>query len=399
MVRFSFCVYQIGNVTDNVTVKKTNKFFVYFNLLPHSCPYISIIQTRMNLSLVYLFIVLFRVAGMPGAGTTPAHAPTAAQEKTDTVAERMLIYQRENGGWPQPGGDPINYQKELSREQKKKIARDKRKTDTTIDDQATVREITHLAAAYSQTKNKRYLAALERGVDYLLKAQYPSGGWGQFFPDTSGYRKHITFNDNAMVSVLEVLQEVAGRQRGFADLRPGLAEAAQQAVFQAVKCILKCQYVQNGTLTVWCAQHDRSTFLPAKARAFELPSLSGSESVGIIRFLMSIEKPDLEIRKAVHAAVAWFEMVKICDMDTRLLRDDTGKVTDRVIFPAPGKVIWARFYDLQTNRPFFTGRDSQPRPELKDIELERRLGYSYYGDYAGKLLTKEYPKWKEKWNI
>lgn len=370
----------------------------------------------MNISLIYLFIVLFRAAGVPVAGdlaigcTGPgangaavvepaAQERTPAQEKTDAVAERMLIYQRENGGWPQPGGDPIDYRKELTKEQKKKIQNDQRKTDTTIDDQATVREITHLAEAYTQTQNKRYLAAVERGVDYLLKAQYPSGGWGQFFPDTSGYRKHITFNDNAMVSVLEVMQAVAGREGGFAALRPDQAQAAQKAVDQAVKCILKCQYVQHGTLTVWCAQHDRNTFQPARARAFELPSLSGAESVGIVRFLMSIENPDQEIKKSVHAAVAWFEKVKISDRDTRLVRDDTGKAVDRIIFPAPGKVIWARFYDLQTNLPFFTGRDSQPKPELKDIELERRIGYSFYGDYAGKLLTKEYPKWKQKWDI
>lgn len=346
----------------------------------------------MNLPLIYLFIVLFRAAGTPAAGIP-------MQEKTDDVAERMLVYQRENGGWPQPGGDPIDYGKELSPQQKNKIQKDKKKTDTTIDDQATVREIIYLAGAYAKTENKSYLSAVESGVDYLLKAQYPSGGWGQFFPDTTGYRKHITFNDNAMVSVLEVMREVAGRQGGFAALRADQVQAAQHAIDRAVPCILRCQYVQNGTLTVWCAQHDRDTFLPAKARSFELPSLSGSESVGIVRFLMHIENPAPEIKKAVNAAVAWFEKVKIQDMDTRLVRDENGKAVDRIVFPSPGKVIWARFYDLETNRPFFTGRDSQPKTDLKEIETERRVGYSFYGDYASKLLTKEYPEWKQKWDI
>lgn len=344
----------------------------------------------MNIHLIYVFIVLFRATG---------YNDVPAQEKTDAVAERMLVYQRENGGWPQPGGDPINYGKELTKEQKDKIQNDRKKSDTTIDDQATTREINYLAEAYTRTGNTKYLAAVERGVDYLLKAQYPSGGWGQFFPDTTGYRKHITFNDNAMVCVLEVMREVAGRQDGFATLQPRQAQAAQKAIDRGVQCILKCQYIQNGTLTVWCAQHDRDTFLPAKARAFELPSLSGSESVGIVRFLMGIENPGPEIRKAVNAAVAWFEKAKIRDMDTRLVRDENGKAIDRVIFPSPGKVIWARFYDLETNRPFFTGRDSQPKADLKDIEQERRVGYSYYGNYAEKLLTREYPKWKQKWDI
>ncbi len=348
----------------------------------------------MNIPLIYAFIVLFRAA----AGA-PAGGSGSLQEETDAVAERMLIYQRDNGGWPQPGGDPINYQKELSEEQKTKIQKDKKRTDTTIDDQATTREISYLAKACIRTRNRRYLAAAENGVGYLLRAQHSSGGWGQFFPDTTGYRKHITFNDNAMIDVLDVMQAVATGKDGFSALRPELAQAAQNAIDRAVKCILKCQYVQNGTLTAWCAQHDRDTYLPAKARSFELPSLSGSESVGIVRFLMGIENPGPEIKNAINAAVAWFEKVKIQDMDTRLVRNDEGKAVDRIIFPSPGKVIWARFYDLKTNRPFFTGRDSRPKSDLKDVETERRVGYSFYGDYAGKLLTKEYPKWKQKWDI
>lgn len=352
----------------------------------------------MNIPLLYIFIVLFRAAS--GDTLPPGKQGQAAPyEQTDPVAERMLLYQRENGGWPQPGGDPIAYQKELTPTQQTTIRKDRKKRDTTIDDDATTREIRYLAHAFAQTANPKYREAAERGVDYLLKAQYPSGGWGQFFPDTSGYRKHITFNDNAMVNVLDVMRKVANGEEGFSALRPDQALAAQKALHQAVKCILKCQYVQNGTLTVWCAQHDRDTFMPAKARAFELPSLSGSESVGIVRFLMTVEHPGPELKKAVNAAVAWFEQVKIEDKDTRLVYNEEGKAIDRILFSSPGKTIWARFYDLKTNQPFFTGRDSQPKTDLKDIEVERRVGYSFYGNYAGTLLKKEYPKWKQKWDI
>lgn len=31
---------------------------------------------------------------------------------------------------------------------------------------------------------------------------------------------------------------------------------------------------------------------------------------------------------------------------------------DRVMVPTPGAVLWARFYELDTARPIYVGRDS-----------------------------------------
>ena len=62
----------------------------------------------------------------------------------------------------------------------------------------------------------------------------------------------------------------------------------------AIEFILRSQVRIKGRLTAWCAQHDRKTLNPAEARSYELPSLSGHESVGIVRFLMGIETPTRE---------------------------------------------------------------------------------------------------------
>jgi PelA/Pel-15E family pectate lyase len=56
--------------------------------------------------------------------------------------------------------------------------------------------------------------------------------------------------------------------------------------------------------------------------------------------------------------------------------------------------IWARFYEIGTNRPIYSGRDSVIKYSLAEIEIERRAGYSWLGDYASKLLKDEYPRWK-----
>ena len=75
---------------------------------------------------------------------------------------------------------------------------------------------------------------------------------------------------------------------------------------KGVECILKTQVVLNGKPTVWCAQHDEHTLAPAKARAYELPSLSGQESDEIVILLMSLPNPSQEVINCIENAVEWF---------------------------------------------------------------------------------------------
>lgn len=329
--------------------------------------------------------------------STTATVPVVVVTK-DSVGERMLLYQRNNGGWPQPGGDAIDYSKALTEAQKTTLKSEKSKLDATIDDKATTNEIKTLVTIYKSTHNADYLKAAENGIRYLLTAQNIAGGWGQFYPDTSGYRKHITYNDNAMIDVMWVLKYTAEGTNNFEVVDKTLIPLAQSAITKGIACILKTQIVQNGTLTAWCAQHDRVTLLPTKARAFELPSISGNESVGIVQFLMGIDNPSADIKKAINAAAAWFEKVKIVGfkvIDVVDASQPSGK--DRIVVADPNATIWARFYNLDTNIPFFTGRDSVPRANLADIENERRIGYAYYGTWPTQLLGTDYPNWVKKW--
>ena len=317
----------------------------------------------------------------------------------DSVAERMLLYQRDNGGWPQPGGDAINYNLTVSSTLKAKLLSEKKVYDTTIDDKATTNEITTLVSAYKKTQNPAYIQAAERGIKYLLEAQNKAGGWGQFFPDTSGYHKHITYNDNAMIDVMNVLRNTAEAKNNFEVVDASLKAPAQAAVQKGIACILNTQYKQNGKLTVWCAQHDRETLLPAKARKFELASLSGNETVGIIHFLMGIDNPSPEVKRAINAAVSWLDAVKLVGIKIEEVKDPSlPKGKDRLVKADPNSTLWARFYNYETNVPFFTGRDSVPRAALADIENERRVGYAYYGIWPAKLLAVDYPNWVKKWD-
>lgn len=317
-------------------------------------------------------------------------------QQTDTVAENMLVYQRDNGGWSKVERGNVNYEAILTKTEKETLLKEKTKLDATIDNKITTREITYLISAYKNTQNSAYLKAAEKGVNYLLNAQYANGGWGQYFPDTSGYRKHITFNDNAMINVMVLLKKIGEKNTAFDIFSPNTVDRANLAVSKGVDCILKCQIKKDSTLTVWCAQHDRNTFLPTSARAFEPASYSGAESVGIVNFLMGIKNPNERIKTAINSAVEWFKLHDIKGINQEWLKDTNGKTVDRVVTQDNTSTLWARFYSLENAMPIFIGRDSIPKPRLEDIELERRLGYAYLGTWPKDLIEKDYPKWKSK---
>lgn len=318
----------------------------------------------------------------------------------DTVAENMLLYQRANGGWPkQFNKEKVDYRRILLPSELAELrAGFESGMDATIDNNATTREIRYLAKAYKRTRDQRFLAAAEKGLEYLLKAQYTNGGWPQFWPDFSGYRGEITFNDNAMVNVLNLLVDILEGGNGLDVMNASYFNRCALAMQRGIGCILQTQIKQTGVLTAWCAQYDQRSLKPAAARAYELPSLSGQESVGIIRFLMRFDNPGPDVKKAVTSAVAWLDKVKISGYRFKEIENPaTPNGKDKVLAPEPGHVCWARFYDLQTNQPFFVGRDGKRRESLAEVEHERRMGYAWYTEVPAKLLAEEYPAWAAKW--
>jgi len=58
--------------------------------------------------------------------------------------------------------------------------------------------------------------------------------------------------------------------------------------------------------------------------------------------------------------------------------------------------IWARFYELDTNRPLFANRNGHKVYSLSEVARERRTGHRCYGDWPQKRLEQDYPKWKKR---
>ena len=317
-----------------------------------------------------------------------------ATAEAKAVAENVLLYQRNIGGWPKN----IQMQNPLTEVEKQKLIAQKPDTkEITTDNKATTQEMLFLSKMYAQTPDERYKNAFLAGFDYLLKAQYENGGWPQFYPLKKGYYTHITYNDDSMVNILNVLKHCIDKT-DYYSIKPSEAtlSKAKIAFDKGIDCIIKSQYKQNGVLTAWCAQHDEVTLLPANARAYELASLSGKESAKIVLLLMSIKNPSPEIITAVNSAVAWFEKTKITGIREDRVPVPNSKIMEKVLVKDPNaEPIWARFMELDNNAPFFCDRDGIKKSSYFEIGQERRTGYSWYTNEPKEVL-KKYPAWKKK---
>lgn len=179
-----------------------------------------------------------------------------AQGNAQQLADSIVKYQLKSGGWAKnqnwlEGVNP----KEVKAWRKTGLG-------ATIDNGATVSEMKALAKAadkvfeikasnYKGLDKKEldkqlatYRTAFMGGLNFLLKMQYPNGGFPQFYPvrRKDDYSSHITFNDNAMVNVLNLLRDVANGAAAYKNI--GIDKATKKKCLAAyergIQCILDC---------------------------------------------------------------------------------------------------------------------------------------------------------------
>jgi pectate lyase len=337
-------------------------------------------MTNQRLLLALVVLASFVLPASLGAATPAGNLRKKPDEwfRSDEgrrTLENILSWQTEHGDWPK---NTDTTSKSSSGHGKKPAG--------TFDNGATSGELRALARASRITGNEHYEQAFLRGFDHILKAQYPNGGWPQFYPLSKEYHRHITFNDGTMIRLMEFLRE-ATSGTDYAFLDQDRRDAAKTAVERGVGCIMECQVVVDGTPTVWCAQHHAETLAPVQARSYEHASLSGAESAGILMFLMSLEKPTPEVIRAVKTGAAWFDSAKIEGYRYRKSRTEPALVKDPTAAP-----LWARFYEIKSNRPIFSDRDGVVKYNIEEIGGERRRGYAWYGNW-GDRVARGFAQW------
>jgi len=196
----------------------------------------------------------------------------------------------------------------------------------------------------------------------VLKAQFENGAWPQWYPLAKrGYSRYYTFNDGAINDCIEVMLDA------YRIYNDGLylESAKRGGDFIILSQLPKPQ-------AGWAQQYNYE-LKPAWARSFEPPAVCSAATSRNIRTLIKLylvtgEKRYLE---PIPSAIEWLENSKI------------------------GENLWARFYELKTNRPIYCDRGRKITYNVDELGEERRYGYSWQSSYGIPGSIRRYYKVKK----
>jgi PelA/Pel-15E family pectate lyase len=336
-------------------------------LLLQSTPIPAVHSTRLNLN------------------AAPAWYATA---EARALADQIAAWQRPAGGWTKGGVYTRAPQ-----------AADDHHDDWsagTFDNDSTISELRFLAqvihVADTDPRAAAWHQSFARGLAYIFTAQYPHGGFPQIYPLAGSYHDAVTFNDDAMINLLELLRDIAGRDGAYAFVPAAEAAEAGDRLARGLRCVLASQLRDAaGRPTIWGQQHDALTLRPCAARNFEPAAACSSESANLALFLMSVPSPTPEIVAAVDGAMAWFQAHALPGVAW-----DRDATTGSGLTPKAGASgLWARFYETGSGRPIFGERDRSVHYTVTELTLERRKGYAWYNSRAA-ALPAAHAKWRAK---
>jgi PelA/Pel-15E family pectate lyase len=260
---------------------------------------------------------------------------------------------------------------------------------TNLDDnvsQAAVRVLMRVDKALN-LEDRAIHEAARYALDKLAAAQYPIGAWPQRFtkpPDFSrfpvkrasypeswpkkwpgpDYTNHYTFNDNTIADAIDLMLEAA---RIYDEPRyRASAEKGGQFILLAQ---------MPDPQPAWAQQYN-SEMHPAWARVFEPPSVTGGESQGIMRILMTLyrETGDRKYLEPIPRALAYLKRSFV----PRGKAEAFGRIAD-------GPVV-ARFYELKSNKPLYITKGTR----LTAAGLGSRLVDGYELSYSPDSVITHY---------
>ena len=314
-----------------------------------------------------------------------------AWDEAKQLADVVLSYQTPSGGWSKHTGYSNGPRQPGMQWTSQNEPGQKAHYVATFDNRATTEEMYFLAQVWYATKREDCKAGFIKGLNFIFAAQYPNGGWPQVYPLEGGYHDHVTFNDDAMTRILELLYAIECGEPYYAFLDEALRQKAAAALAAGLRCVQQTQIVQAGKKTAWCAQYNPLTLQPAAARKMEPVALSGLESAQILKFLMTLTNPAPEVVASIESGLTWLEAAKI----TGLAKTRSAGKTTYEKNPASTEIYWARFYDLASSKPVFPGRDGILYDSFNAMAAQNRLGYDYLSTLPGSIVSTGQKKWRK----
>ena len=328
--------------------------------------------------------------GTPAVGMVYLDAYAATQDTAYMnaaidVARALVWGQLSTGGWDYDvdfdpeGSKRWHYRRDAEAGDTDPVKRQHRSVFDDDTSQAAMRLLMRVDSILD-FKDSSIHNAVTFGLDAFLRVQYPNGAWPQRwetltkpddypvlkarYPDSwprvwpeVDYRNFYTFNDNAIADVIEVMLEA---HRTYDDQR------YLDAALKAGDFMILAQMPEPQP--TWAQQYNHQ-MEPAWARRFEVASVTGGESFGVMKSLLDLyvhtgEKRFLE---SVPPALAWAK---------------------RSVLPN-GQM--ARFYELKTNTPLYFVRDTYELT-YSDADMPTHYGFKTTGqsriDFTDRYLER-----------
>ncbi|HKJ44145.1 MAG TPA: pectate lyase [Sunxiuqinia sp.] len=207
--------------------------------------------------------------------------------------------------------------------------------NSTFDDDVTSDAAKFLLRMYLEKLDPKYKPALDKAINFILKSQYPIGGWPQRYPLMHDFNKqghpdyssYYTFNDDVTWENVHFLIQcylTLGEERFLDPIRRGMN-------FYIVS--------QDGS-GAWALQLDPSLH-PAGARTYEPTALVSNTTFGNAMLLLKFYEytGDKKYLARVPAAIKWLEK-------TQLPKDETEN----------GRYTNPTFVDPKTGEPIYVHR-------------------------------------------
>ena len=206
--------------------------------------------------------------------------------------------------------------------------------NSTFDDDVTSDAARFLLRMYLEKLDPAYKPALEKSIDFILKSQYPNGGWPQRYPlkydfskqNHPDYSSYYTFNDDVIWENVHFLIQcylTLGEERFLNPIYHGM----NFYLISQDGCGAWGQQLDMNMQTTGARTYEPAAFMPSTTFSNAMLLLKFYQYTGDRKYLARI--PD---------AIKWLEDTKLTEINTE----------DNRTHPT--------FIDIKTNKPIYVHR-------------------------------------------